>query len=52
MYSVYQAPNSTLIDPPACQNLTYPDASQVLDVDAQVDNGPMSQFGWIDQVGR
>ena len=50
VYSVYQAPNYTLANPPTCQNFTYPTPSQVLDVDAQVDNGPMSQYGWIDQV--
>lgn len=50
IYTVYQAPNTTLNDPPVCQNLTYPQPDQLLDVDAQVDNGPMSQYGWVDQV--
>jgi hypothetical protein len=30
------------------QNFTYP--SGALDVAGQVDNGPISQFGWPDQV--
>ena len=40
----------TVIPPlstPNCSNITFP---PVLDVQATVDNGPMSQFGWIDQV--
>ncbi|KAL4244573.1 hypothetical protein ABKN59_009944 [Abortiporus biennis] len=49
IYTVYQAPNTTLDNPPVCRNLTYPQPSSVLGVDAQVDTGPISQFGWIDQ---
>jgi hypothetical protein len=40
----------TVIPPlstPNCSNVTFP---PVLDVQAKVDNGQMSQFGWIDQV--
>jgi hypothetical protein len=39
----------TVIPPlstPNCSNITFP---PVLDVQATVDNGQMSQFGWIDQ---
>lgn len=32
---------------PSCANVTFP---PLLSVDAQVENGPMSQYGWIDQV--
>lgn len=32
---------------PTCANVTFP---PLLSVNAQVDNGPMSQYGWIDQV--
>lgn len=49
VYSVYQAPNSTLSNPPTCANLTYPRPEQQLGVTAIVDSGPISQFGWIDQ---
>lgn len=31
---------------PTCANVTFP---PLLSVNAQVDNGPMSQYGWIDQ---
>ncbi|KAF8995772.1 hypothetical protein BDQ17DRAFT_1412071 [Cyathus striatus] len=31
---------------PNCANITF---NPILDVDAEVDNGPMSQYGWIDQ---
>lgn len=40
----------TMIPPlsiPNCSNVTFP---PLLDVQATVDNGPMSQFGWVDQV--
>jgi hypothetical protein len=40
----------TVIPPlstPNCSNVTFP---PLLGVQATVDNGPMSQFGWIDQV--
>ncbi|TFK36791.1 hypothetical protein BDQ12DRAFT_724626 [Crucibulum laeve] len=40
----------TVIPPtttPKCENVTFPAAP--LDIQAEVDNGPMSQFGWIDQ---
>ncbi|KAI0085675.1 hypothetical protein BDY19DRAFT_996576 [Irpex rosettiformis] len=47
IYTVYPQPNLTTT--PSCRNLTYPQPDQVLDVDAQVANGPMSQFGWVDQ---
>jgi len=49
IYTVYPAANTTLQNPPVCTNLTYPQPNQVLGVDAQVDNGPISQFGWVDQ---
>ncbi|KAI0344151.1 hypothetical protein BDW22DRAFT_1427790 [Trametopsis cervina] len=48
IYTVYPAPNFTDTSP-VCRNLTYPQPNQVLGVNAQVDNGPMSQFGWVDQ---
>ncbi|PPQ63722.1 hypothetical protein CVT24_004302 [Panaeolus cyanescens] len=32
--------------PPTCANITFP---PLLDVTAEVENGPMSQYGWIDQ---
>ena len=41
----------TVIDPlstPNCSNITFP---PLLNVVAAVDNGPLSQFGWVDQVG-
>lgn len=50
VYTVYQQPNTTLNDPPTCFNLTYPRPEQQLGVIALVDNGPFSQFGWMDQV--
>lgn len=34
---------------PSCPNVTFPQGP--LDVEAMVHDGPMSQFGWIDQVG-
>lgn len=49
VYSVYQAPNTTLSNPPICTNLTYPRPEQELGVNAIVDSGPISQFGWVDQ---
>ncbi len=54
IYTVYQAPNTTLADPPICRNLTYPQESQNLGVQTAVASpaGNLSQFGWIDQVGR
>jgi hypothetical protein len=39
----------TVIPPlstPNCTNVTFP---PILDVQATVDNGPMSEFGWVDQ---
>ncbi|KAF8167818.1 hypothetical protein B0H34DRAFT_779421 [Crassisporium funariophilum] len=39
----------TMIPPlttPTCSNVTFP---PLLDVEAIVDNGPMSQYGWVDQ---
>ena len=48
VYSVYQAPNTTLDDPPVCQNLTYPHSA--LEVTAETDDGTWSQYGWVDQV--
>lgn len=36
------------IDPVSCPNVTFP--AGPLDIEAVVVNGPMSQFGWIDQV--
>lgn len=38
----------TVIEPastPSCTNITFP---EVLDVEATVKDGPMSQFGWVD----
>ncbi|KAJ7727178.1 hypothetical protein B0H14DRAFT_3169496 [Mycena olivaceomarginata] len=43
MYIVIQ--NSTVANP-TCQNITFP---ALLDVEATVPDGPMSQYGWIDQ---
>lgn len=39
-------PNTT-VTTPTCANVTLPN---LLSIDAQVDNGPMSQVGWINQV--
>jgi hypothetical protein len=36
------------ITDPTCANVTLP---PLLSVDAQVKNGPMSRYGWIEQVG-
>ncbi|KAI0639040.1 hypothetical protein C8Q77DRAFT_1078995 [Trametes polyzona] len=47
IYTVYQRPNTTLDNPPTCFNLTYPHAP--LSVEAKLDDGSWSQFGWIDQ---
>ncbi|KAJ6604254.1 hypothetical protein DFH09DRAFT_1300501 [Mycena vulgaris] len=33
---------------PSCNNVTFPLGP--LDVDAAVNNGPLSQYGWVDQV--
>ena len=49
IYTVYQRPNTTLNDPPTCQNLTYP--SGALDVKATGSDGSWSAYGWYDQVG-
>lgn len=54
MYTVYQAPNTTLDDPPICPNVTFQREDQNLGVETAVTSpapGNMSQFGWIDQVG-
>jgi hypothetical protein len=42
IYTVY--PSETT----SCGNLSVP--TQVLDVEGLVDDGPISQYGWIDQV--
>ncbi|KAK0208419.1 hypothetical protein DFS33DRAFT_442978 [Desarmillaria ectypa] len=34
-------------DTPSCSNVTFPLGP--LDIDAEVENGPLSQYGWIDQ---
>ncbi|EJD04252.1 uncharacterized protein FOMMEDRAFT_19513, partial [Fomitiporia mediterranea MF3/22] len=47
MDTVIPAANSTLDDPPVCQNLTFP--AGILDVDAQDHTGPLSQYGFVDQ---
>ncbi|KAI0724191.1 hypothetical protein C8T65DRAFT_797593 [Cerioporus squamosus] len=47
IYTVYQPPNTTLDNPPTCQNLTYP--AGALDVTAKTQDGSWSQYGWIDQ---
>ncbi|KAH9927531.1 uncharacterized protein BXZ73DRAFT_102661 [Epithele typhae] len=47
VYTVYQAPGTTLADPPTCQNLTYP--AGALDVTAKMNDGSWSTFGWINQ---
>lgn len=41
-YTVIPSPST-----PTCANVTFPPQ---LSVTAVVDNGPMSQYGWIDQV--
>lgn len=51
IYTVYQAPNTTLADPPICRNLTYPQETQNLGIETASAAGNLSQFGWIDQVG-
>ena len=48
IYTVYQAPNTTLANPPTCQNLTYP--AGALDVTAKTSDGSWSSYGWVDQV--
>jgi hypothetical protein len=45
MYTVIQPATP---DSASCPNVTFPLGP--LDVDAFVANGPMSQYGWIDQV--
>ncbi|KAI0762741.1 hypothetical protein C8Q74DRAFT_175067 [Fomes fomentarius] len=47
--TVYQAPNTTLADPPTCQNLTYYQPDQVLGVDATLPDGSWSTYGWVNQ---
>ncbi|KAH8086650.1 hypothetical protein BXZ70DRAFT_550688 [Cristinia sonorae] len=49
VYTVYQAPGTTIENPPTCTNLTYPRPESQLGVSALVNTGPFSQFGWIDQ---
>lgn len=44
MYTVIPSNSSAT---PSCANVTFPSPLQV---DATVVNGPMSQYGWIDQV--
>ncbi|KAH8086649.1 hypothetical protein BXZ70DRAFT_1011742 [Cristinia sonorae] len=49
IYTVYQAPNTTLQSPPTCPNLTYPQPEQQIGVVGLVENGPFSRFATIDQ---
>ncbi|KLO19993.1 hypothetical protein SCHPADRAFT_817175 [Schizopora paradoxa] len=46
-YTVIPAANTTLDNPPVCQNLTYPQG--ILDVQAQDHTGNLSQYAWVDQ---
>ncbi|KDQ54842.1 hypothetical protein JAAARDRAFT_196237 [Jaapia argillacea MUCL 33604] len=46
-YTVIPAINSTLDNPPVCQNLTYP--ASALDVQGAQSLGSWSQYGWPDQ---
>lgn len=46
--ATYTVIPSATIDSTSCTNVTFPTGP--LDVEAAVANGPMSQFGWIDQV--
>ena len=48
VYTVYQAPNFTVNEPPVCRNLTYPQTT--LGVIANVQGG-WSQYGWVPQAG-
>lgn len=48
VYTVIPSSNSTVNSAPSCQNVSFP--AGALDVVGIVDNGPMSQFGWVDQV--
>lgn len=45
IYTVYPSSQTT-----GCEDLPLP--AQTLDVQGVVDNGPISRFGWIDQVKR
>ena len=45
IYTMYPSQTSSQ---PSCSNLTLP--TNTLGVDGFVDNGPISQYGWIDQV--
>lgn len=44
MYTVIPSTSSS---PPSCINVTF---SSPLQVDAVVANGPLSRYGWIEQV--
>ncbi|KAG5646039.1 hypothetical protein DXG03_004462 [Asterophora parasitica] len=46
--ATYTVISSSDAEPPTCQNVTFPLGT--LDVDAAVANGPLSQYGWVDQV--
>jgi hypothetical protein len=45
--AIYTVIQNTTVTNPTCQNVTFPTA---LDVVGTVDNGPMSQYGFVDQV--
>ncbi|KAF8078241.1 hypothetical protein FPV67DRAFT_1557604 [Lyophyllum atratum] len=45
--AIYTVIPSTIEEPPTCQNVTFPLGS--LDIEAVVANGPLSQFGWVEQ---
>ncbi|EDR07351.1 uncharacterized protein LACBIDRAFT_298423 [Laccaria bicolor S238N-H82] len=44
--ATYTVIANTTVTTPTCANVTFP---PLLSIDAQVNNGPLSQVGWIDQ---
>ncbi|RDB29691.1 hypothetical protein Hypma_015152 [Hypsizygus marmoreus] len=45
--ATYTVISASRVESPTCQNVTFPLGP--LDVEATVSNGPLSQFGWVDQ---
>ncbi len=39
---------NTTVDEPTCANASFPLGP--LDIDAQVEDGPLSMYGWVNQV--
>jgi len=47
LYTIIPSSNANTSSPISCQNVTYP--TSAMNVDAQVESGAFSQYGWIPQ---